>query len=180
MGLCPFRYRILRVLRLVKVIQPLYMLALGIAEATGWRRLVTGGRNDAKVQKHRLFFSWNMGSTWHPPSWQLWLFFLGGVKAVQSMFWVLLLTLVALYASGSHLGGYSQDGIFAKPCPGSPADQTKWLVFRMIHGSQGFPTTNGQSLVDLDFLGTFSPKTADEVWKESFQDLISYLAPRLS
>ena len=35
MGLCPFRYRILRVLRLVKVIQPLYMLALGIAEATG-------------------------------------------------------------------------------------------------------------------------------------------------
>ena len=23
--------------------------------------------------------------------------------------------------------------------PGSPVNQTKWLVFRMIHGSQGFP-----------------------------------------
>ena len=33
-------------------------------------------------------------------------------------------------------------------------DQTKWLVFRMIHGSRiPDPIIKGQSLVDLDFLG---------------------------
>ena len=36
---------------------------------------------------------------------------------------------------------------------GSPVDQTKWLVFRMIHGFRIPDPTNGQSLVDLDFLG---------------------------
>ena len=37
--------------------------------------------------------------------------------------------------------------------PGSPVDQTKWLVFRMIHGSRIPDPTKGQSLVDLNFLG---------------------------
>ena len=40
-----------------------------------------------------------------------------------------------------------------KPCPGSPVNQTKWLVFRMIHGFRIPDPTKGQSLVDLDFLG---------------------------
>ena len=39
--------------------------------------------------------------------------------------------------------------------PGSKADQTKVVgQHRMIHGSQGFPTTKGQRLVKIYFLGT--------------------------
>ena len=36
---------------------------------------------------------------------------------------------------------------------GSPVDQTMWLVCRMIHGFRIPDPTNGQNLVDLDFLG---------------------------
>ena len=34
-------------------------------------------------------------------------------------------------------------------------DQTKWLVFRMIHGFRIPDPIIGQSLVDLDFLGIY-------------------------
>ena len=37
--------------------------------------------------------------------------------------------------------------------PQEVQDQTKWLVFRMIHGFRIPDPTNGQSLVDLDFQG---------------------------
>ena len=40
------------------------------------------------------------------------------------------------------------------PVPGSPVDQTKWLVFRMIHVFRILDPTNGQSLVDLDLQGS--------------------------
>ena len=54
--------------------------------------------------------------------------------------------------------------------PGSPVDQTKWLVFGMIHGSRIPDPTNGASrLVGLDFLGyvfvfhSFFPGSLDDV-----------------
>ena len=37
--------------------------------------------------------------------------------------------------------------------PGSPVDQTKLLVSRMMHGPWIPDPTHGQSLVGLDFLG---------------------------
>jgi len=45
-----------------------------------------------------------------------------------------------------------EDGWYSTP--GSPVDQTKCLVFWMIHVFRILDPTNGQSLVDLDLQGT--------------------------
>ena len=47
-------------------------------------------------------------------------------------------------------------GVVCLLLPGSPVDQTKWLVFRVIHGFRIPDPTNGQSLVGLDFLGSWA------------------------
>ena len=43
--------------------------------------------------------------------------------------------------------------ITAQMYPGSPVDQTKWLVFGMIHVFRIPDPTNGQAVWSLDFLG---------------------------
>ena len=74
-------------------------------------------------------------------------------------------TLVGQYTNRHH------DPILQKDTP-EVQGQIKWLVFRMIHGFRIPGPTNGQNLVDLDFLGIFflgckntdtnpSSKTAD-------------------
>ena len=64
-----------------------------------------------------------------------------------------LFELVSYFMTPGDCEGSFPPNIYIYIYPGSPADQTKWLVFRMIHGARIPDPTNGQSLVGLDFLG---------------------------
>lgn len=55
--------------------------------------------------------------------------------------------------------------------PGSPVNQTKWLVFRMIYVIEFLATTNGLSLVGLDFPGVDQghPLVSNSLCEESMK-----------